>query len=234
MNSPMPLTEQEQYELYGKLCDACNAYKQPLDPQEIERLLDRGVHAYNKAWEAEHDNMNCLEVLLLSADELSFKDFTYLFNRLCQTITDPIHHKEHLSSLLTNAIMYGYTEVVAWLIDEKKLDVNGRNHFNETPLFFAVYCRWKTAPEIIKVLLERGANPFLKNNQGKLPYDKAPAHLKEFLPKPPPTISQHDAWQKTMAAKPTHRWFHFFERFTKSDKPQVAEQGLQTQTSVKY
>lgn len=52
-------------------------------------------------------------------------------------------------------------------------NVNAKNHFNETPLFEAAFL---SGPNIVKELLAKGADPSIRNTDGKSPLDMA----KEF------------------------------------------------------
>jgi len=221
MTSKTSLSEQEQYELYSKLCHACKRS----DIREVERLLDLGVYAYNEQWEKEH-RYNCLSELLLFGKDLASKNFKYIFKRLCAAGANPHHYNYDSGSLLTNTIMHGHSEeIVAWLIDEIELDVNGRNCYGETPLFSALRSSHDNNVEIIKLLLDRGANPLLRNKYNKLPYDIAPEHLKALLPIPKPVISQTEAWRKAAPVKSKSGWLAFFQDLMNRDRPKPVEQN---------
>ncbi len=70
--------------------------------------------------------------------------------------------------LLHVAVWHGNLEVIKFLIDELKIDINARNKYGETPLHYAA----KTNNEqLITYLLNRGANPNIKDNEHRTPYD---------------------------------------------------------------
>lgn len=74
-------------------------------------------------------------------------------------------------SALLNAAISGCTDVVKYMIDEKKMDINSRSKvWQETALFKAADFNHV---EMARFLIERGANVVVVNNQGKTAYDVA-------------------------------------------------------------
>jgi ankyrin repeat protein len=65
-------------------------------------------------------------------------------------------------------------------IENKKLNINVRSVFGDTPLHIAVYYRKK---DIVEYLIDKGANPYLKNGSGELPIDIAKQEKTLFLDK---------------------------------------------------
>lgn len=77
------------------------------------------------------------------------------------------------NTLLHVAVMNANKETVEFLI-RKGIDVNAVNSNNETPLHHAVAVKnQKKAVEIIEMMMLKGANPYLKDNLGDTPVEKA-------------------------------------------------------------
>ena len=66
-------------------------------------------------------------------------------------------------TILHLAAASGKTKVVVWLIDEKKIEVNALDRYENTPLHEAAK---EARPETLRALLERGANPLARNKAG--------------------------------------------------------------------
>lgn len=71
----------------------------------------------------------------------------------------------------------GHLENVKLLLEKSKSDVNHQNNFGYTVLIEAVALTdgSKIYQDLIRVLLENGANPNLKDNYGKTALDYAQA-----------------------------------------------------------
>ncbi|MCL5437047.1 MAG: ankyrin repeat domain-containing protein [Candidatus Dependentiae bacterium] len=64
----------------------------------------------------------------------------------------------------------GFTGPIAWLIDEKKFDLNLKDVDGWTPLFFAI---WRGQSPAVKLLLQKGALVQLKSATGRTPFNVA-------------------------------------------------------------
>ena len=67
---------------------------------------------------------------------------------------------------LTDAIKEQNFEEVKRLIEVEKVNINEKVKDGETPLSIA----WDGAPEIVKYLLEHGADPLLPNDNNDFPF----------------------------------------------------------------
>jgi ankyrin repeat protein len=64
----------------------------------------------------------------------------------------------------------GFLDVVKYLIEELKVDINSRNKTNSTPISWAALNGQK---DVVKYLIEKGADVLIKNNNNKLPSECA-------------------------------------------------------------
>uniref|UniRef100_H2YH20 Osteoclast-stimulating factor 1 n=1 Tax=Ciona savignyi TaxID=51511 RepID=H2YH20_CIOSA len=87
------------------------------------------------------------------------------------------------STALHWAARGGHGECVELLTDNALLHLNIQNKLGETPLHGAA---WKSHAQIVEFLLEKGADPNIKNNDKKLPYDLAGDAETAALLKPKP------------------------------------------------
>lgn len=62
----------------------------------------------------------------------------------------------------------GNEECVRELLKINNVQINVQNKLGDTPLHS---CAWKGHSDIVKLLLEKGANPGLKNNENKTPFE---------------------------------------------------------------
>jgi len=72
------------------------------------------------------------------------------------------------SSLLHAAAFGGNLELARFLVDDKGFDINKQNINDVTPLHFAVFWAKK---DIVEFLINKGANLYLKDKKGHIPYD---------------------------------------------------------------
>ena len=75
-------------------------------------------------------------------------------------ITDFNGNTTHMSS------SNGFLDVIKYLLEELKVDINSKNKSNSTPLSWTTLNGQK---EVIKYLLEKGVDILIKNNNNKLP-----------------------------------------------------------------
>ena len=80
----------------------------------------------------------------------------------------PLDYREPATgrTSLMQALAHDYGDVSRWLI-EKGANVLGQDAEGNTPLHYAV----NRSPDIVKLLLQQGANPVAVNNRGKTPED---------------------------------------------------------------
>ncbi|RDD34928.1 Ankyrin repeat protein [Wolbachia endosymbiont of Cylisticus convexus] len=71
---------------------------------------------------------------------------------------------------LHEAARNGHLDVVKYLVDDKKADVNQKDICGETALHEAARNGHK---DVVTTLLKKGANPLIKNKKGKTPRDLA-------------------------------------------------------------
>lgn len=77
------------------------------------------------------------------------------------------------NTLLHIAVMNGNRETAEFLI-RKGIDVNSANANKETPLHHAVAIKnQKKAVEMVELMISKGADPYLKDNLGDTPVEKA-------------------------------------------------------------
>jgi ankyrin repeat protein len=93
-------------------------------------------------------------------------------------IHNPVRISEDLYTPLHVALSWGggNDETKIKMIDllvKQGANVNAKARFDETPLFEAAYL---AGPSVVKELLEKGADPNIRNTDGKSPLDMA----KEF------------------------------------------------------
>jgi hypothetical protein len=86
---------------------------------------------------------------------------------------------EH-STILHDAAYGGDLECITWVFRHLAIDVNVTNGMNETPIM------WATNSDAVKLLVEKGANVFARNNVDKINLDLAfgPAglqHAKDLI-----------------------------------------------------
>ncbi len=100
--------------------------------------------------------------------------------------------EEYQESLLRRAIQYGHLDMVRWLIEEAQFDKDAPTDAvtGNTPLGVAALYG-KT--EIVRYLLSAGADPFIRNNDGRPPFGLAgdnPDHCNEIrnLLEPTPSV----------------------------------------------
>ena len=88
-----------------------------------------------------------------------------------------VHQVESTSgrSALHKAAFWGHNEMVAYLVNELKLNVNQADFYGDTPLHDAAKFGHHVVAE---VLLNAGSCPYHKNNNGKTPLDLAILHGK--------------------------------------------------------
>jgi hypothetical protein len=71
-------------------------------------------------------------------------------------------------NLLHYAVRSGSNECVNWLLDNSAIDVNSAANDDNTPMMKALRQNWL---DIAKLLVERGANLFMKNDEGERAID---------------------------------------------------------------
>lgn len=210
------MTQQEQHDyiLYDQLCNACRGQNWQINIAEIDRLLDAGAKAHNSVWEQQHHS-SCVNALLSAAmrKQIDFPQFTRVFNRFCAAGLDCLKLQSTEHNPLYTAIDYGLPKIVAWLIEEKKMDVNRRGIDKSTPLHSAVESKHGNEEELIECLLKHNASVYNKNRFGKTPYEEALALGKtKLLPllslKIKPEISQENAWQIARSNHSSWLWNH--------------------------
>ncbi|XP_015916414.1 osteoclast-stimulating factor 1 [Parasteatoda tepidariorum] len=62
----------------------------------------------------------------------------------------------------------GNEDCVKELLKVVNIEINVQNKLGDTPLHS---CAWKGHSEVVKMLLDKGANPSLKNNENKTPFE---------------------------------------------------------------
>lgn len=82
------------------------------------------------------------------------------------------YNQNEINELFFEAVTNENLAVVNFVF-EKKPDINTRNYFGQTPLMKAALLN--SNPEVIEFLLEKGANPKLKDNESKTAHD----HMKD-------------------------------------------------------
>lgn len=89
-----------------------------------------------------------------------------------------VHQLEPTSgrSALHKAAFWGHNDMVAYLVKECKLDVNGQDNYGDTPLHDGCKFGHET---VVCHLLEANADRTLKNHQGKTALDLAVEHDKK-------------------------------------------------------
>ncbi|MBO4539480.1 MAG: ankyrin repeat domain-containing protein [Clostridia bacterium] len=75
------------------------------------------------------------------------------------------------SPMIVNALKYGNSKLIVPFLKQSLKDINHRNSNWETPLMIAALAKRKNTT-VINALLEAGADPTLKNNDGKTLYDQ--------------------------------------------------------------
>ena len=76
--------------------------------------------------------------------------------------------KDHNNLLHAAAAFGGNLEIFRFLVDDKGLDINKQNLNSSTPLHYAVV--W-VKKDIVEFLINKGANLYLKDKAGYIPYD---------------------------------------------------------------
>jgi ankyrin repeat protein len=129
---------------------------------------------------AKRGNLQCVELLVDSRAEIDAKDnegWTPLFHALQRGLEGVANYllgkgaNPNLADKEGNTILHiaikgeVSLECVKLLVDQHKMSVNCRNHKQETPLHVAFQLNWDEA--IAAFLLERGADPYLKNADEK-------------------------------------------------------------------
>ena len=82
---------------------------------------------------------------------------------LCRYGADPEISDSHEETALFYAVKHGQVAVVNFLVVEEKVECDGRNDWDQTPLLFAIETN---NTEIAELLLESGASPNTEDSQG--------------------------------------------------------------------
>ena len=68
------------------------------------------------------------------------------------------------------AAVNGQAEVIEWLLNQENLDINAQNESQNTPLHWAAL---QGNAQILKLLIDHGANPNLENLFGHEAYEES-------------------------------------------------------------
>eukprot|EP00795_Rhopilema_esculentum_P005828 gene5828-11138_t len=100
-------------------------------------------------------------------DELSFQegDILYIIDKVSPNSLD-----KSGSTALHWAASGGHFDCAAQLLNLPHVDVNVQNKLGDTALHNA---SWKGHASVVEILLDRGANKNIQNNEKKKPYDLA-------------------------------------------------------------
>jgi ankyrin repeat protein len=150
------------------LCDSLHSASIRGHNECLKRLLNDGVNVNeknNQEWTPLHcasrkGHNECIITLLNAGAYFNDKD-----NHECT----PLHY----------ASMNGYKECVISLLSvaETSANINDKDKYGCTPLHYASGYGY----ECIITLLNAGANPDEKNNNGKTPFDISPDKIKEVI-----------------------------------------------------
>ena len=80
------------------------------------------------------------------------------------------HNKVDWTDVLWNSVMYDRIEIVEYLLDKKYCDVNDVTSSGKTAIFVAAH---SSMPEMVQLLLDKGADKDYIDQDGKTAYDYA-------------------------------------------------------------
>jgi ankyrin repeat protein len=174
-----------------------HALRSDQDLDVIQLLLEAGadvnsIMALNTGWQAlvvaaaSNTNPDVIKALVAAGARLDYKacgDQTPLLaaaqsNPNPEIIHTPIQagvavedRDAENRSLLMLAVRFDANREVIRTLIELGLDVNDTDSAGRTPLMVAVQSKWNSAIGQLEILLEAGANPLLRDNDGKTAWD---------------------------------------------------------------
>jgi ankyrin repeat protein len=180
--TPLHLAVEKRYAIVVKTLIAAGA-----DPNSTDRLRRTALH-----WAVITGNQSIAGLLIDANAEIGVRDHIGLtplhlaasrsleMSKLLLSRGADIDARSHdKQTPLHQAAISGPTEVITLLLNPRRFaletkaaDVNAREERGMTPLHYALI-RETEEYDAVKLLLDHGANPLLKNNDGHSPYDYA-------------------------------------------------------------
>ena len=138
-----------------------------------------------------------LVILLVIITEVSedyiFKADPYIFELINDNKKDVLIYEIKKNPEVIDKTDFIGRTALHYAVDEKKywavetllkydIDINGKDRKGWTPLHYATF-PWKENKKILILLLENGADPTIKNNEGNTPKDFADEELVQIIKK---------------------------------------------------
>lgn len=163
-----PSLQQEQAVLYEQLCVACrNASDKASLSLEINELLEQELDLFQIEHAPTH-NRSCL-FSLINNSRLKFDDFTEIFLSLLTHGANFKARNDLKRKLVHQAAALDKLDIVKWLIDHFRIDVNQQDDNGDTALHVAA--RWNRLSTVKYLVNEQQASRTIMNNKNQLAGD---------------------------------------------------------------
>ncbi|WP_349967099.1 ankyrin repeat domain-containing protein [Wolbachia endosymbiont of Armadillidium arcangelii] len=169
-------------EQWKEILDAVNLNEGDILEAIKENLKEKHKDTYQE-WEGKDFNVNHLFYVSCTIDKEQYHAKLALlhiaaFNGRLGTVKYLVDDKKvsldqkdnNGRTALHGAAFNGHLDIVKYFVDDKKVSLDQKDDNGETALHWAALKGYK---DVVTTLLEKGANPLIKNKNGKTPRDLA-------------------------------------------------------------
>lgn len=136
---------------------------------------------------SEVGSLDAVKLLLKAGADVNLKDHwdqtafleacesghTLIASLLLENKANPNTPDHYNDTPLAHAAYKGRANTVKWLLAQKKIQINTKGQFDQTPLFWAVQAGHT---DVVRLLLEKGADANIPNEEGTTPLVEAVRH----------------------------------------------------------